>query len=294
MSIFERGAGIKVLSLFDGMSCTQIALKKLGVQVDNYYASEIDKYAIQVAQQNFPDTIQLGNVRGVQAKDLPEIDLLVGGSPCQGFSFAGKGLNFADERSKLFFHFARILAEVKPKYFILENVRMNKKSKDLVSTLLGVEPLTINSRLVSAQNRPRQYWTNIPVRFFPADKNILLKDILERETATHYRAGQKLLDNYRGGNQLNPSYKSQANTIHDIEGKVFTLCAGTHGYGSGYVPESGNPRIFRKLTPTEFERLQTVPDGYTSGVSNTQRYKMLGNGMTVDVIAYLLSGITKI
>lgn len=282
---------MNVLSLFDGMSCTQLALKKLGVRVDNYWASEVDKYAIKVTQANFPNTKQVGDVRNVGGSLTPPIDLLVGGSPCQGFSFAGKHLNFDDERSKLFFEFVRILKEVKPKYFLLENVKMKKESEAVITEALGVEPIMINSSLVSGQNRKRLYWTNIPVRFFPADKNILLKDILERETATHYRAGQKLLDNYRGGNQLNPSYKSQANTIHDIEGKVSTLCAGTHGYDNGYVPESGNPRIFRKLTPTEFERLQTVPDGYTSGVSNTQRYKMLGNGMTVDVIAHILKGL---
>jgi DNA-cytosine methyltransferase len=152
---------MNVLSLFDGMSCGQIALKKLGIQVDNYFASEIDKHAIAVTMHNFPNTIQLGDVTKVFAKDLPKIDLLIGGSPCQGFSFAGKQLNFDDPRSKLFFEFVRLLEETKPKYFLLENVLMKKEYEQIITDHLGVEPIFINSALVSAQNRKRLYWTNI-------------------------------------------------------------------------------------------------------------------------------------
>ena len=160
---------MKVLSLFDGMSCGQIALKKAGIPVTKYFASEIDKHAIKVTQENFPDTIQLGSVTDVTTDQVGEIDLLIGGSPCQGFSFAGKNLNFDDPRSKLFFEYVRLLKELKPKYFLMENVRMSKKSQDIISEHLGVEPIVINSNLVSAQNRHRLYWTNIPFDM-PTDK----------------------------------------------------------------------------------------------------------------------------
>ena len=186
---------MKVLSLFDGMSCTQIALKNLGIKVDTYYASEIDKYGIQIAQKNFPDTIQLGDVKDIKGKDLPEIDLIVAGSPCQGFSFAGKQLAFDDPRSALFFEFVRILKEVKPKYFLLENVRMKKEFQAVISEqvsniypectnggLFGIEPILINSALVSAQNRNRLYWTNIPGIEQPDDLGIVLRDVLEVDT----------------------------------------------------------------------------------------------------------------
>jgi len=152
---------MNVLSLFDGMSCGQIALRKMGIKVDNYYASEIDKYAITVAKKNFPDMNHIGDVTEVRAEDLPKIDLLMGGSPCQGFSFAGKQLNFDDPRSALFFEFVRLLRDCKPKYFLLENVRMKKEYQDVISEHLSVEPVKINSALVSAQNRVRLYWTNI-------------------------------------------------------------------------------------------------------------------------------------
>ena len=172
---------MKILSLFDGMSCAQLALKKVGIVVDNYYASEVDKYAIKVTQANFPDTIQLGDVQQITADQVGNIDLLVGGSPCQGFSFAGKQLNFDDPRSKLFFEYVRLLKELKPKYFLLENVRMAQQSQDVISEQLGVEPTAINSSLVSAQSRHRLYWTNIPFTM-PKDKGIVLRDILEIET----------------------------------------------------------------------------------------------------------------
>ena len=156
---------MNVLSLFDGMSCGQIALNRAGINYDNYFASEIDKYAIKVTKNNYPDTIHIGNVLDVKSEDLPGIDLLIGGSPCQGFSFAGKQLNFNDPRSKLFFEFVRLLEECKPKYFLLENVKMKKEYQNIITEMLGVEPIEINSNLVSAQNRKRLYWTNIPIFF---------------------------------------------------------------------------------------------------------------------------------
>jgi DNA-cytosine methyltransferase len=153
---------MNVLSLFDGISCGRVALERAGLKVDNYLASEIDKHAIKIAQKNYPDTRQLGDVRELNGKHWPPIDLLLGGSPCQGFSLAGKGLNFNDKRSKLFFEFVRLLGECKPKYFLFENVKMKQEYQDVISACLGVQPIMIDSALVSAQSRKRLYWTNIP------------------------------------------------------------------------------------------------------------------------------------
>ena len=174
---------MNVLSLFDGMSCGRIALDRLGIPVDKYYASEIDKYAIQVSEANYPDIIRLGDVCDVKAEDLPKIDLLIAGSPCQGFSFAGKQLAFDDPRSALFFEFVRLLKECKPKYFLLENVRMKKEFLDIISEQVGCEPIFINSALVSAQNRQRYYWTNILGIEQPEQRGIVLRDILETTPA---------------------------------------------------------------------------------------------------------------
>ncbi len=379
---------MKVLSLFDGMSCGQLALQKIGANVTTYYASEIDKYAIQIAKKNFPNTIHLGDVRNINGNTFPqkrlcgedlgnEIDLLIGGSPCQGFSFAGKQLNFDDPRSKLFFEFVRIKKLIsnsyKKLYFLLENVVMSKASQQVISQYLGVEPIEINSSLVSAQHRKRLYWTNIPFEM-PDDKKIYLKDILENGLAsdkmTKDGKAYCLTARYQGAVWWNSIQRKQRTMVkvdkpiskyglkqvgvanlngHDLlkrvyssEGKSPTLNA--HGGGntepkvaleqfkinpeivSNYVPDlkgavcdpynkriikgdkstalrtnssNGNTWVndekhsWRKLTPLECERLQTVPDNYTQGVSNTQRYKMIGNGWTVDVIAHILKNITK-
>ena len=166
---------MRVLSLFDWMSCWRVALQRANIKVTKYYASEIDKYAIQIANKNFSDTVQLGDIKGLNKSNLPEdIDILIWWSPCQGFSFAGKQLNFEDERSKLFFEYVRILKLTKPKYFFFENVRMKKEYQHIISKYLGVEPIQINSSLVSAQNRVRLYWTNIPNIEQPENKNIIL------------------------------------------------------------------------------------------------------------------------
>ena len=237
---------MKVLSLFDGMSCGQIALNRLGIKVDKYYASEIDKYAIQVTQANFPETIQIGDVCDIKAEDYQDVDLIMAGSPCQGFSFAGKQLAFDDPRSALFFEFIRLLKEIKPKYFLLENVKMKKEYLQVISEQVsacypeitfGIEPHFINSSLVSAQNRQRYYWTNIPNITQPEERGIVLRDILEDRVGSEFFAGYELQQNYKGGNQLNPNYKSQANTIHDSDKKAGTICAGTHGYANGYVKD---------------------------------------------------------
>lgn len=232
------------------MSCGRLALDKLGIKVDKYYASEIDKYAIQVAQANYPDTIHIGDVCDVKSEDYQDIDLILAGSPCQGFSFAGKQLAFDDPRSALFFEFIRLLKAIKPKYFLLENVRMKQQYIDVITQQVSegypdhegndlfdskIEPILINSALLSAQSRQRLYWTNIPNVKQPEDLGIVLKDILEDDVEEHYLAGKNLLENYQGGNQLNPNYKSQANTIHDKNKKSGVICAGTHGYANGYV-----------------------------------------------------------
>lgn len=269
---------MNVLSLFDGMSCTQLALKKLGVRVDNYWASEVNKYAIEVTQANFPDTKQIGDVRNVGGSLTPPIDLLVGGSPCQGFSFAGKHLDFNDERSKLFFEFVRVLKEVKPKYFLLENVKMKKESEAVITEALGVEPIAINSRLVSAQNRQRLYWTNIKVEQ-PKDRGIMLSDILESGNVDRDKSYCIDANYFKGGNLKSYFEKRRRQLV---------FCGAWRGR---YNPDGSTSQQWRKLTVTECERLQTVPDGYTAHVSNTQRYKMLGNGMTVDVIAHILKGL---
>jgi len=301
-----------VLSTFDGMSCVQIALRQLGIPIKQYLASEIDKYPIQITQKNYPDTIQLGDVTKVFAKDLPPIDILVGGSPCQGFSFAGDQLAFDDPRSALFFEFVRLIKECKPKYFLLENVRMKKEFLDVITEQLGVEPIFINSALVSAQNRQRYYWTNIPNVQEPEDCGLVLKDILEDSEWFTDRDKSHCLDaNYfKGGNlksyfekhrrQLVFNKPIQVGTadikgfdiikrVYSPKGKSPTLTTMQGGHRQPKVAE--DETRWRKLTPLECERLQTVPDNYTEGVSNTQRYKMLGNGMTVEVIKHIFRSI---
>ena len=306
--------GINVLSLFDGISCGQIALDRLGIKVDNYFASEIDKHAIKVTQTNYPTTIQLGDVTKVYTSDLPKIDLLIGGSPCQGFSLAGKQLNFEDERSKLFFEYLRILKELKelnPNIkFLLENVKMKKEFVEVINDLLGVEGKFINSSLVSAQNRPRWYWTNTCISEIK-DKGILLNDILEENIDSKYfiKDGRlkwlntfgevKEKDGYvafnltrakcltvMGEPSWNTTYILQwprgYNTggIRGLDGKTPSLTVSSWEHNNLLLKEG----MVRKLTPVECERLQTVPDKYTSCISDAQRYKALGNGWTVDII----------
>ena len=305
---------MNVLSLFDGMSCGQIALQKSGFRVDKYFASEIDKYAIKVAKENYPDMVHLGDVRDVKADDLPQIDLLIGGSPCQGFSFAGKRLNFDDPRSKLFWEFVRLLKELRPKYFLLENVRMKQQSMDVISEALGVEPMFINSRLVSAQNRQRYYWTNIPIDKLPDDKGIMLKDILEDGHVDRDKAHCIDANYFKGGNLKSYFEKHRRQLVFskdglchvgdaDIRGndnirRVYhpdgkAPCLTTMGGGHREPKTLTSDTTWRKLTPLECERLQTVPEGYTDYVSNTQRYKMLGNGWTVDVVSHIFNGMKE-
>jgi len=302
---------INVLSVFDGMSCGRIALERQNIPITSYYASEIDKYAITIAKKNYPDTQHIGDVTQVSADDLPQIDLLIGGSPCQGFSFAGKQLNFDDSRSKLFFEFVRLLRELNPKYFLLENVRMKKEYQDIISECLGVEPIKINSSLVSAQNRVRLYWTNIPNVTVPEDKGIVLADIIDDGFVDRDKSHCIDANYFKGGNLKSYFEKHRRQLVFSNDGlcrepKILQI---PHGYNKGGLKENKSPSMttsswqhnnhltyddgltYRKLTPIECERLQTVPDNYTEGVSNTQRYRMLGNGWTVDVISHILKNI---
>jgi len=424
---------MKVLSLFDGMSCGQLALNRLGIKVDKYYASEIDKYAIQVTQANFPETIQVGDVCNLKAEDYQDIDLILAGSPCQGFSFAGKQLAFDDPRSALFFEFIRLLKEIKPKYFLLENVKMKKEFLEVITDqvsacypefqgkdLFGgkIEPILINSALVSAQSRQRYYWTNIPNVEQPDDLGIVLRDVLEDESQAdlvgnngreafkeNIQKGTALLArdwkgwntygmtgvqttpkqvgiasdinghdilkrvyspdgksptlNTMGGgnrepkvvsggafrgrayddkgkrmdkngnsvanktkqmlemrkddkanaittvgkdsivvsektNQINPSKKASGRQPY-IQDRVFHKDGKSHALTESFADRTNvgehSDLTWRKLTPLECERLQTVPDNYTDHVSKTQRYKMLGNGWTVSVISHILGNM---
>ena len=287
---------MNVLSLFDGMSCGQIALDKLGITPKNYFAAEIDKHAIKVAQANYPDMVHLGDVRGIQTSGdhlIDEfdcghkIDLLIGGSPCQGFSFAGKQLNFEDPRSILFFEYVRLLKALKPKYFLLENVRMKKESQDIITEYLGVEPIEINSNLVSAQNRRRLYWTNIPFEGLPEDEGIVLADILEDGFTDRDKSYCLDASYYKGGGASNVRLYFEKSRRQIVFG------SGTNKLEHNNHLTFDEGLTWRKLTPVECERLQTVPDGYTDHVSNTQRYKMLGNGWTVDVIKHLFKPLAK-
>lgn len=331
---------MEVLSLFDGMSCGRIALERAGIPVTNYYASEIDKHAIAVSKANYPDIIQLGSVTDLINIDWnkTKIDLLIGGSPCQGFSFAGRQLNFDDHRSKLFFEYVRLLKEIRlanPKVkFLLENVKMKKEYQAVISEHLGVSPLKINSRTVSAQNREHLYWTNIEGVSVPEDRGILLKDILLADFDEKYLHTQKGIEYMnqpiKGGreNRYKFGYTSYSNmdksacitaSIH--KGVPYNTLIIREATKKGFIeveegqcfdttfPESKTRRgrlmleksncltaakfdymqylkgdILRRFTPVECERLQTVPDNYTKSASDTQRYKMLGNGWTVDVI----------
>lgn len=268
---------INVLSLFDGISCGRVALERAGIKIDTYYASEIDKYAIEISRKNYPDIIQLGDIKKWKYWDLPKIDLLIGGSPCQGFSFAGKGLNFDDPRSKLFFEYVDVLKYFNPKYFLLENVKMKKEHQDIISNHLGVEPIEINSSLLSSQNRVRLYWTNISNIEQPKDKGLLLKDILDNNIHNH----NKLSEVTANRNRTIKNTRSKNDKSFSL---TATMYKGSQTNGMTVIDEGDYKRC---LTPIECERLQTLPDQYTEGVSNTQRYKMLGNGWTVDVIAHI-------
>jgi DNA-cytosine methyltransferase len=272
---------MNVLSLFDGSSCCQIALNKFGIHYDNYFASEIDKYALAISKANYPKSIYVGDVLNVKGKQLPNIDLLAGGSPCQGFSFAGKTLNFDDPRSKLFFEFVRILDETKPKYFFFENVPMSTQSKNIISSYLGVEPILINSNLVSAQNRKRYYWTNIGIPKIE-DKNIFWSDIMEHEAedVTYYSeaAFKWIFKTQKRRDRFKEFDKDSKIKMQLVEASHHKLYSNQRCFG--ITDKKG----MRYISPLECERLQNMPDNYTNHVSRSRRYMAIGNGWTVDVV----------
>jgi DNA-cytosine methyltransferase len=303
---------MNVLSLFDGMSCGQIALNRAGVRYDRYFASEIDKWAIKETQANFPNTIQLGDITKIKGSSLPKIDLVMGGSPCQGFSFAGKGLNFDDPRSRLFFEFVRLVKETNPTYFLLENVKMKKESEDIITEYMGVNPIEINSSLVSAQNRVRLYWTNILNVKQPDDKNIHLSDILEDIEMSNIGAirGRYLNKGSIIGRRLNTEgkredYNKSINITQCLEVRATNTtksnCLTTIAKDNvltpleiGRHPDAYNKKLpFRYFTKKECCRLQTVPEDYFKVSSDSQIRKMLGNGWTVDVISHIFSFLPK-
>ena len=274
---------INVLSLFDGISCGQIALERAGLEVDNYFASEIDKFALQVAKHNYPNTKHLGDVMQVKGSELPKINLLIGGSPCQGFSFAGKQLNFKDPRSKLFFEFVRLLKETKPKYFLLENVRMKKEYQDVISQHLGITPVEINSSSFSMQNRRRLYWTNIPILQFDNVSKDCFDGYLYRLGHGYIKDEIKFFKKYPALAAQSPATKYRI--VLDLQKANDALKS-----NSLNLLRRGSI-LTRSATPEECEKFQTLPDGYTATLKKGQRYKCIGNGWTVDVIAHIFKGL---
>ena len=271
-----------------------------------YYASEIDKYAIQIAQKNHPNTVQLGDIKNIKGSDLPKIGLMIGGSPCQGFSFAGKHLNFKDTRSILFFEYVRLVKECKPLFFLLENVKMKQEFQDVISEQLGVKPILINSNLVSAQTRKRLYWTNIPGIKTPEDLGIMLKDILQdlpdcpigirvRDKSKCVRVGGRSSPFGSKQEWDSPFQRvSKKGVVKNGIDKAACLTGGAHSGGNhSDMDIIHTPYATRRYSVIECERLQTLPDNYTEGVSNSQRYRALGNGWTVEVIKHILGQLPE-
>tara|TARA_R110000787_G_C13334096_1_gene437623 strand:- start:43 stop:960 length:918 start_codon:yes stop_codon:yes gene_type:complete len=290
---------MNVLSLFDGMSCGQIALNKLGIKYENYFASEIDKHAIEITMKNYPNTKQIGDVTKIKLSNLPKIDLLIGGSPCQDLSNAktnGDGLN--GERSGLFWEYIKVLKECKPSYFLLENVVMKKEWADVISKELGCQPIEINSNLVSAQNRRRLYWSNIPNISQPKDKGVLLKHIIYDDnykvfTDVRITNTKKITKNYIKWDLSGKKYWSQQDRAYFKDKKMCTLPKANPANKLNILLDYDKD-IYRRMHPIEAERCQNVPDNYTSGVSDNKRLEMIGNGWTVDVIKHIFKGIENI
>lgn len=298
---------MRVISLFDGISCGRVALERAGVPVEAYYAAKIDPPAIQISRNNYPDIVQLGDVTQWRSWgiDWSSIDLVIGGSPCQGFSSAGKKLNFDDPRSKLFFEFVAIVDHVKKHnpaaLFLLENVKMSGESRDIISQKLGVTPVGINSALLSAQNRNRLYWTNIGEIPQPQDKNILVTDILEdipqEELIGDFKKSVRdnVVAQYADLVLSDAAVHKLTCTSGWVDNQVGLLKSPPLRHGSSFCLVMTKDGKVRRITVTEAERLQTLPDGYTAvpGVTNAQRFAALGNGWTVDVIAWIFSHITQ-
>ena len=286
---------LRVLSLFDGISCGQVALERAGIPVEVYYASEIDKYAIQITQKNYPETIQLGDINNIDfTQFIGKIDLIMGGSPCQDLSIAGKRKGLQGERSGLFYKFVEAIKVIKPKYFLLENnYNMPEEAKEEITRLLGVNPVLIDSAFFSAQRRKRLYWSNLNINMPYVDKMLAVEHILENTQELENLINEVKFNNAK--EEYKPTTLrigtigkgGQGERVYSIKAKSANLTA----YGGGRGAKTGLYLIngtVRKLTPLEAERLQTLPDNYTNvGISNAQRYKAIGNGWTADVIAHI-------
>lgn len=323
---------MNVLSLFDGISCGRIALERVGIDVDNYYASEINPTSIAISKKNYPDIIQIGDVKNIDTKKYKDIDLLIGGSPCTNFSCSGKGngattkngikitnlqqyLEFKkqgiefDGQSYLFWEYANVLNQIKPKYFLLENVKMKKEWQDVITNTLGVEPIEINSNLVSAQNRPRLYWTNIPNIEQPQNKGLYIKDVLDDTYTEKEVLSQKIQDRFVVNENKNYAYGTTKPSFRKI-GQRDWVFGDNNIIGCLTATDYKQPKqvfhngVLRKISPIECERFQTLPDNYTQyglfdrdgqkveqTISHTKRFECIGNGWTVDIIAHILSYI---
>ena len=281
---------MKVLSLFDGISCGQIALQRAGIKIDKYYASEIKPIAIKCTQANFPNTIQLGDVTKLDLTQLENIDLLIGGSPCQDLSIAnvinkGNQEGLDGKKSSLFYEYVRILKQLKPKYLLLENVaNMKGKDKQIITSILGVEPIKINSNLVSYQNRNRYYWTNIPNVTIPEDKNINFQDYIEKDynickefKVNRTPSREKMWGNGTNGQCPNVTNANKINCI---------TCRQDRWKNAGLIEFED---FCRFLTTRELEQGQTLPIGYTKMLTKAQAANVIGVGWTVDVIAHIFN-----
>jgi DNA (cytosine-5)-methyltransferase 3A len=289
---------MKVLSLFDGISCGRIALERANIPIEKYYASEIDKYAIQVSNKNYPDIIHIGDITKLDFNEYKDIDLIIGGSPCQDLSNykydRGEVKGLDGKKSSLFYYYVKALKTIKPKYFLLENVAsMQQKWIDVISNELGVKPVLIESSLVSAAERHRLYWTNIKIDVLQ-DKNLKLKDIMQSNVEEKYFYKDKYAFEFHGVDKkvcatLMLNGHRQAKEVYSPNFKCNTLLC--DGNGGNLVKKVWDKEQVRKLTPVEYERLQNIPDNYTDCVADSRRYTAIGNGWTVDVISHILGGI---
>ena len=276
---------MNILSLFDGISCGQIALNKANIPYDNYYASEIKPHAIKCTLDNYPNTIQLGNILNLKGSDLPKIDLFIGGSPCKGISRLNKnqeGLEHSE--SRLFWEYIRLLDEVKPKYYLLENTHGNKEATNTITETLGIKPISINSKLVSAQNRPRYYWTNIPDIKQPLDKGITTNDIFDYSGVLADECRVKWLNSESGKKSIKNGYTK----VNPYPKSGCLTALGHKKWNENYLYRDG---VYRYLSQTELEKLQTLPVGYTKILSYDEAYDCTGDGWTVDVIAHIFKNI---
>lgn len=283
---------MKVLSLFDGISCGMVALERAEIQVDRYVAYEIDGNAIKISQKNYPQIEHCGDVTTADFTQYKDFDLLIGGSPCQDLCSMGSHEGLKGKKSSLFFEYVRALEETKPKYFLLENnASMTQQNKDTITTIFGIEPIMINSADFSAQNRKRLYWTNIPVDKWQA-KEVTIGDIAEPESEKNeYDVTDKVIKYSSAeyaGRKIQKTVTSNIRCMSQKSKCLGTRC-GDYGNNTGLIMKQRDRYYI--VTPIEAERLQTLPDAYTAGVPDKKRYFAIGNGWTVDVIAHIFKGL---